>query len=213
MSAPTYTRAGGLTLAQQNAVDLLASGLNDRAAAERLGLARETITRWRNYDPSFQVALNQRRADFWGSAADAVRASLPIALDTIREQLDIGPRRDRLALDLLTRTGLLGPQRSRARGVHSPFDPLAVGPLTLEELLDEEVRKMRAAGTAAPGADGRPVPVDAPITEADREAAYRRLQALLEDEADNEPTDPLTSPPPITNSHIQSQESHVTPAP
>src|SRR5688500_17020929 len=117
MTTLSYKRSHGLTPAQHSAVDLLAAGHNDREAAERLGLARETLTRWRRYDPVFQVALNERRAALWTGAADGVRAALPLALDTIREQLSIGARRDRLALDLLTRLGLLGTQRAGRLGI------------------------------------------------------------------------------------------------
>ena len=58
----------GLTLAQQSAVDLLASGKTDTEAAGLLKLARPTVTKWRLYDPLFQAALNERRAEIWGPA-------------------------------------------------------------------------------------------------------------------------------------------------
>ena len=61
---PVYARQHkhGPTLAQLNAIDLLASGKTDTEAAELLHLSRTAITKWRLYDPVFQAALNQRRA-------------------------------------------------------------------------------------------------------------------------------------------------------
>ena len=201
MTALSYKRPRGLTVAQQNAVDLLVTGLNDRAAAERLGLSRETVTRWRNYDPAFQATLNERRAALWTCAADGIRAAVPLALETVREQLDIGPRRDRLALDLLTRIGLLGTRSGTARAAAgsgpSPFDPLGVGPTTIGDLLDAEVRRLRAAAAAQHGPDNpfHP-PVGAPITDDDREAAYLHLQALAAQYPDDEDNPYPATPPP-----------------
>src|SRR5262245_53775123 len=43
----------GLTLPQQSAIDLLASGKTDRETAELLHLSRTTVTKWRLYDPCF----------------------------------------------------------------------------------------------------------------------------------------------------------------
>src|SRR5688572_30579735 len=199
MTAPvTYQRLRGLTLAQRNAIDLLVAGLNDRAAAERLGLSRETLTRWRNYDPIFQTSLNERRAALWSGAADGVRAAIPLALDAMREQLRVGARRDRLALDLLTRIGLLGSRsgRSRAAGPAapmSPLDPLGIGQTTMEELLDAEVRQMRVASAAQHGGCVLPT-VDAPITDEDRESACRRLQFIAAEDPNDLP-DPEDPPP------------------
>ncbi len=58
-SKNTYAKsnAHGLTLAQQNAVDLLAAGNNDTATADALKLNRVTVTRWRLYSPQFRAAL------------------------------------------------------------------------------------------------------------------------------------------------------------
>src|SRR5260370_21653508 len=77
----------GLTLPQESALDLLAGGKTDRETAELLGLARPTISRWRLYDPVFAAALNQRRAEIWGAAADRLRALVPEALDALADAL------------------------------------------------------------------------------------------------------------------------------
>src|SRR5262249_30387468 len=80
----------GLTLAQQNAVDLLATGKTDTEAAESLSLNRVTLTRWRLYDPVFQAALNERRAEVWGAGLERLRSLIPRALDVLAEAIENG---------------------------------------------------------------------------------------------------------------------------
>jgi hypothetical protein len=80
----------GLTLAQQSAVDLLASGKTDTETAQHLQLARPTVTKWRLYDPVFQSALNQRRAEVWGAGLDRLRSLIPQALEALGEALKNG---------------------------------------------------------------------------------------------------------------------------
>ena len=187
MESVNYRRTHGPTFRQLKAVDLLVAGLTDIAVAEQIGVHRNTVTKWRLYDAPFQVALNRRRAEVLSGNADAVRAVVPLALEAVREQLDIGPRRDRLGLDFLTRTGLIGPRG----GTAFPADPFAVGPTSIEEVLDAEVRRerARAAQHAGPGGDADPSPAyDAPITLEESEAAHQRLQALAaEDSPEDSP--------------------------
>ena len=47
-----------LTPDQAAALDLLLSGQTITAAAAAVGVARETVSRWRNDDPTFQAAFN-----------------------------------------------------------------------------------------------------------------------------------------------------------
>jgi hypothetical protein len=82
--------SGGLTLAQQSAVDLLAAGKTDTEAAELLQLARPTVSKWRLYHPAFQAALNARRAEVWGAGVDRLRSLIPQALDVLGKALTEG---------------------------------------------------------------------------------------------------------------------------
>jgi hypothetical protein len=77
----------GLTVAQQSAVDLLASGKTDTETAKLLKLARPTVSKWRLYDPVFAAALNERRAEVWGAGLDRLRSLIPQALDALAEAL------------------------------------------------------------------------------------------------------------------------------
>src|SRR5205814_631869 len=94
-----------LTVAQQTAVDLIASGQRDAEVAERVGVTRQTICNWRNHYPAFQAALYARRAELWSEAVDRFRALLPSALDVLAERLEEG-RDARVALEVLKIAGV-----------------------------------------------------------------------------------------------------------
>ena len=102
---PVYARqhSRGPTMPQLSAVDLLAAGKTDTETASLLGLSRTCVTKWRLYDPVFQAALNIRRAEVWGAAANRLQALIPKAIDVLAEELDDpdSPHRVRVALDLL----------------------------------------------------------------------------------------------------------------
>lgn len=76
-----------LTIDQQNAVDALVAGNNDRETAELVKVNRVTVSKWRLYDPIFQAALNQRRRETWGAAVDKLRDLLPEAIDVLASVL------------------------------------------------------------------------------------------------------------------------------
>ena len=200
-------RQYALTAPQRSAIDLILGGANDRQVAERLGVSRVTVTRWRNYDPQFQLALNNRRTQLWAEGTDAIRTVLPEALDTIREQLRISPNRGRLALDLIVRAGLLGKPYSGA------IATAGVGPLTLDDLLDQEVLRHRAAA-GQPEADEDASPT--PISEDDRDAAYERLMSQLNaplPEGDSDEPSGQAAPPAPPAQSLQPAPAIAVPTP
>lgn len=93
----------GLTMPQLSAIDLLAGGKTDKETAELLGLSRTCVTKWRCYSPVFQAALNRRRAEIWGAAADRLRSLIPQALDVLAGALNSGyvPSQMKAALAIL----------------------------------------------------------------------------------------------------------------
>jgi hypothetical protein len=125
---PVYARQHSRTptLPQLNAIDLLAAGKTDTETAAALELHGTTVTKWRLYDPVFQAALNRRRAEIWGAAADRLRSLVPKALDV-------------LAAALKTRMGYLDFKAANARrwvGLDSgvgpkPMSPPALRPVAL----------------------------------------------------------------------------------
>lgn len=76
-----------LTVAQENAVDALASGKRDADAADLVGVNRITVTRWRLYSPHFQAALNERRQAVWAGSLDRLRSLVPLALNVVADEL------------------------------------------------------------------------------------------------------------------------------
>jgi hypothetical protein len=101
----TYRRHGGLTVAQQSAIDLLLAGKTDGETAEAVSVHRVTVTKWRLYDPWFQAELSRRRHELFGAAAERLRAMVPQALTIVEEELGRGFNVF-LALRVLRMTGL-----------------------------------------------------------------------------------------------------------
>jgi hypothetical protein len=89
-AAPTRQRRHdcGLTLPQEKAVDLLALGQSDTKVAEQVGVARETVCRWRCHSPTFQAELNARRAALFQASADRLRVLTEKALAVLGDVLD-----------------------------------------------------------------------------------------------------------------------------
>jgi hypothetical protein len=135
---PVYTRqhSGTPTLPQLNAIDLLAAGKTDQETADLLGLHRTTVTKWRLYDPVFQAALNRRRAEVWGAAADKLRSLVPKALDVLAAALDkpMGHRDFKAAVAILRLAAPAG-------------DALAIGPTEAEEIVRRIVQDRRDRAT------------------------------------------------------------------
>lgn len=102
----SYKRERGLTVEQQNAIDLLVTGKSDQDTADAVGVNRVTVSKWRLYDPWFQAELNRRRQDLWGTAAERLRGMLPKALDVLEGQLDDPDRRLTAAVQVVKLAGL-----------------------------------------------------------------------------------------------------------
>ncbi|CAA9230847.1 MAG: hypothetical protein AVDCRST_MAG77-1202 [uncultured Chloroflexi bacterium] len=164
MTTPTYQRASGLTQAQQYALDLIVTGISDTQVANLIGLARETVTRWRLYDDTFRAELNRRRRQVWDGALDGIRVILPQAVDTLRAQPIQSPSRGRLALDLISRAGLLGKPYSGALAIPEtelvPNDSLvlAAGPDDREDDSVARPSVAEAGPRAEPLPDAQPQP-------------------------------------------------------
>lgn len=84
----SYKREQGLTIEQFNAIDLLVLGKTDQDVADKVGVNRVTVTKWRNYDIYFQAELNKRRKEIWNSSIDRMRALLPKAMERLEQEVD-----------------------------------------------------------------------------------------------------------------------------
>ena len=90
-----------LTPQHYKAVEYLATGMNVKSVAEELGIAAETVSRWRA-DFNFQAALNVILEDAQQTAKDRLRHLAGVALDTIEAVLtdSEAPAKDRLTAAL-----------------------------------------------------------------------------------------------------------------
>ena len=95
-----------LSVEQLNAIDILVQGRTDKETAETIGVARETVTRWRNRNPHFTAELNRQRRLIWSDSHDRLRALASKAVDTLETSLDEGD--SRVAVEVLKAIGLYG---------------------------------------------------------------------------------------------------------
>jgi hypothetical protein len=72
-----------VSIEQHTAIDILILGHTDHAVAEQIGVARETICRWRNEHPYFMAELNRRRKDVWQTAQERLRGLVGKAIDIL----------------------------------------------------------------------------------------------------------------------------------
>jgi hypothetical protein len=77
-----------VSIEQHNAIDLLILGHTDHAVAEQIGVARETICRWRNENPYFMAELNRRRKAVWQTAHERIRGLVGKAIDIVEKALN-----------------------------------------------------------------------------------------------------------------------------
>jgi len=86
-----------LTPRHNKAIELLASGATVKNVAEKLGIAPETVSRWRG-DFDFQAALNALLHESQTAARERLWHLSGVALDTVEEILtdSEAPPKDRL---------------------------------------------------------------------------------------------------------------------
>lgn len=81
---PTYE----LSADQAAALDLLLSGQTVTAAAAAVGVARETVSRWRNSDPAFMGAYNAALQSAYDATTARLLDARGKALDKLADLLD-----------------------------------------------------------------------------------------------------------------------------
>jgi hypothetical protein len=120
-----------LSIEQANAIEHLLQGQSDRATADAVGVAKQTIWEWRNHDPLFIAELNRQRVELWAEARERLKSMANRALDVVEVQLDSGDPKVSLAAAkyILQGTRLLG-ETDLPKG----------GPMTPEGVLMTELR-------------------------------------------------------------------------
>ncbi len=103
-------RTGQLSIEQENAIDLLIQGKPDKEVAAAVGVARQTVTTWRNHNADFAAELNIRRREIWGSQEDRLRQLVAKAVTVLAEDLENEDQRlrQRAAVHILRAAGLYG---------------------------------------------------------------------------------------------------------
>ncbi len=112
-----------LTAAQQVAVEALAGGATQQAAAEAAGVTRETVTRWAGHIPAFKATLNLYRLTLVSEQIDTARRIRGKALNAIETALDAGE------IDPLAVLRVVADA------------PMSIGPTVPEAILDSEMNK------------------------------------------------------------------------
>ena len=77
-----------LSIEQANALEHLLQGQSDRAVAEIVGVARQTVWEWRNHDPLFIAELNRQKSEMWREARERLKSLANRALDVVVLHLD-----------------------------------------------------------------------------------------------------------------------------
>lgn len=94
-----------LTPQKIKAIDLLVSGQSVVDTAEELGIAYETLSRWRNHDSVFIAAFNARRLYLWEANAERLRSLVNKAVRVIEAAFDSKNESTRLkAADMILRS-------------------------------------------------------------------------------------------------------------
>lgn len=102
--------ASPLSASQETAVLALASGATQVEAAERAGVARETVCRWLQDDAEFAAALNRARKEIWDASIDRLRLLALKSTEVLANLLESDDPRIRLvaAQTALKAAGLEG---------------------------------------------------------------------------------------------------------
>jgi hypothetical protein len=95
-------KIAGLTEPQLRAVELLVQGGRPGVVAEKVGVARETLWRWRQL-AAFNDHLVRLRHELHAARVDRIWALTDKAYDVVEEHLDEGD--PRVAIDLLRLAG------------------------------------------------------------------------------------------------------------
>jgi DNA-binding CsgD family transcriptional regulator len=95
---------------QERAIALILTGATDQAIADAVGVTRQTVNTWRNHNPEFIAALNQRRAVIWEGSIERLRGLAGAAIDALADALeDADPKQARAAaVHILKALGLYG---------------------------------------------------------------------------------------------------------
>ena len=76
-----------LTEQQEQAIWLILLGRKDEEVGKAVGVARQTISKWKNQNPDFKAFLNKKRIENWEQHEDKIRYCIGEAIQVIEENL------------------------------------------------------------------------------------------------------------------------------
>jgi len=124
----------------------VALGNNLTAVSQMVGVTRQTVSDWRNHNPAFAAAVNQRREELSNQLRNRLFAMVAMALDVLEQKLKAGEFR--AAVEVLKASGMYGLPQLEGLANGTPKK------LTLEEIraitdaMDEEDARRHEAETA-----------------------------------------------------------------
>ncbi len=86
ISKPKRPKRYVLSAQQTQALEMLMAGLTETAAA--LGIARETVSRWRSKDPTFKAAYNDALKSSWEASRTRLLEARVKAVNKLMELID-----------------------------------------------------------------------------------------------------------------------------
>jgi len=104
---------------QQKAINLFLAGMNDTEVAEELGLARQTVNKWRNKNQNFGAKLEQQQRELNKESRQQLSALVSRSVEVLGQSLESENERIRqsTAVHVLKATGFYsGESRDRWRG-------------------------------------------------------------------------------------------------
>ena len=104
---------------QQKAINLFLAGMNDTEVAEELGLARQTVNKWRNKNQNFGAKLEQQQRELNKDSRQQLSGLVSRSVEVLRQSLESENERIRqsTAVHVLKATGFYRPEsRDRWRG-------------------------------------------------------------------------------------------------
>ena len=92
---------------QQKAINLFLAGMNDTDVAEELGLARQTVNKWRNKNQNFGVKLEQQQRELNKESRQQLSALVSRSVEVLGQSLESENERIRqsTAVHVLKATG------------------------------------------------------------------------------------------------------------
>jgi|ETNmetMinimDraft_26_1059896.scaffolds.fasta_scaffold32844_2 transcriptional regulator len=76
-----------LTEQQEQAIWLILLGRKDEEVGKAVGVARQTISKWKNQNADFKAFLNKQRVENWENHRDKIRYCIGEAIQVIEENL------------------------------------------------------------------------------------------------------------------------------